>query len=156
MRFQNWIFSLAIAPFVGFVETYLFSDWQFLRFLGVLIALDTGLGMAMSWRTRRISSNRFARLFQKSIVYLTLLVLVHVLCHFTVEGQRNQLFDWFSSFVYAAIMVREGISILEHLASLNPKLLPPWILQRLLELDKHGNYTNPKPANHETEQEPMA
>jgi toxin secretion/phage lysis holin len=132
------LLTFSLATPLQFVEQYLFSDWEFLKFLLILITIDTVLGMVLGWKSRKLSSSRFAKLFVKMIVYLTFLVLVHILAHFTVEGEKNNLFNWFSSIAYAGIMVRESLSILENLSGINPNLLPTWAIDRLKNIDKSG------------------
>jgi toxin secretion/phage lysis holin len=145
---ENWLrsktfvallLSLTFNPHIYFIETYLFSDWQFLKFLLILITIDTCLGVYLSWMHYEVSSYGFAKVFQKLVVYLVFLVLIHILCHFTVYGERNTLFTWLTSLGYGGILVREGISILEHLALINPNLLPQWLIKRLKDFDHTGN-----------------
>jgi toxin secretion/phage lysis holin len=134
-------------PFLHLIETYLFADWQFLKFLLVLIGLDTFLGMAWAWKKGVVSSRTFSRLLTKLLAYMGFLVLIHVLCHFTIEGVRSSLFAWLSSMAYGAILVREGISILENLVRLSPGTLPTWIVSRLKALDEQGKITDENTPN---------
>lgn len=137
------LLTFSIAPVIHFVDIYIFSDWEFLKFLLCLIGIDTGLGMFNAWKKFSLSSDLFSRLFGKLILYLVFLVLTHVLVHFTVEGNKNELFSWFSSFAYSGIMVREGLSIVENITKINPNILPAWIMDRLKIYDKTG----PEPIN---------
>ena len=132
------LLTASLSPAVQFVEQYLFSDWEFLKFLLILVGIDTVLGVYLGWKNFRLSSSTFSKLFMKMIVYLLFLVLTHILAHFTVNGEKNTLFDWFSSIAYAGIMVREGLSILENLTGINPNLLPSWVIDRLKNIDKTG------------------
>jgi toxin secretion/phage lysis holin len=131
-------FTIPVSLIVKTVETYVFSDWQFLKFLLVLISVDTLLGLVLSFKNHRLSSLEFSRLFTKMLVYLGFLVLTHILCHFTVEGRPNTLFGWFSTMAYSAIVVRESLSIFEHFREINPNLVPKWLVNRLKAFDANG------------------
>ena len=131
--------GLLLSPAIHFIETYLYSDWQFLKFLLIVIAIDTCLGVWLSFKNHNVSSGKFSRLFNKLVLYLVFMVLTHILCHYTVEGAQNNLFGWFSSLAYSGIMVRESLSIVENLSALYPGLLPDWIMERLKNYEKTGN-----------------
>lgn len=123
------------APVIHLVEKYLFADWQFLVFLAILIMLDTTLGFAQAWREKRVDSEDFAALFKKVIVYMVLLILTHVMVHFTVAGAPNPIFGWLSSTIYSALMVRESLSILKNLGRIHPGLVSQALLKRLKSFD---------------------
>ena len=38
------LMALPIAPLLEFVERYVFGDWEFVKFLIVLVVIDTSLG----------------------------------------------------------------------------------------------------------------
>jgi toxin secretion/phage lysis holin len=135
---QFCLLTFSLAAPLHFIEVYVFSDWEFLKFLLVLIGIDTILGIWKGWRSYKLSSEAFSRLFVKMLVYLAFLVLAHGLAHFTVEGEKNSLFGWFSSIAYSAIMVRESLSILENLSFINPHILPGWVMERLKNFDRNG------------------
>lgn len=138
------IWGLALAPVVAFVEKYLFNDWQFLSFLVIIVALDTALSLIKHWRANSLSSTGFAKLFTKMIVYMSLLILTHLMTHYTVQGQPQTWLSWIDYGMYGSIMVREAISILENLAFISPDLVPKWIIKRLYKIAKdqdNGNFT---------------
>lgn len=132
------ILAFSGVTLLNFVERYIFSDWQFLIFLLVLIGMDTTLGVYRSWQKKSLSSQDFSRLFAKLVLYLLLLVLTHVLVSFTISGAQNVLFGWFSSVAYAGIMIRESLSIMENITAINPNILPGWVMDRLKGFDKTG------------------
>jgi toxin secretion/phage lysis holin len=139
---SKWLQSLALGvvllPLLAIVQKYIFADWEFLRFLGVLIVVDTGLGVQRRWVAHAISSRGFSRLFKKAGIYLALLVLTHVLSSFTVHGEVNLFFKWFDTFMYSCMMAREALSILEHAALLEPRLVPRALLKRLALVSEEG------------------
>jgi toxin secretion/phage lysis holin len=136
--FNLILYSMALTPIIAFIETYLFQDWQFLKFLLILIVLDTVLGLINSWKKRQVSSYGFGKLITKLVLYLFFLVLIHVLCHFTVAGAQTHLFDWLNTLACSAIMLRESISILENLALINKKIIPTWVLDRLKKVEDNS------------------
>jgi phage-related holin len=139
--------SCWFCPFILFIEKYLFADWQFLHFLAVLVFIDTFLGFWKGYLTARVSSKAFAFLFTKVIIYGCFLIVVHTLTHFTVKGEVNPFFQWLDSFAYAAILVRESISILENMAMIRPGLIPKTILKRLKQYEKEASSPSSSTSN---------
>lgn len=130
--------GLALTPVLALIEKYLFDDWNFLASLGVLILVDTIFGVQHHWVLHSISSRAFSRLFTKCGIYLGLLVLTHVLTTFQVHGKPQVLFSWFDTFMYSCMMAREGLSILEHVAVIEPRLVPKALLKRLALISNEG------------------
>jgi phage-related holin len=130
--------GLVLTPVLALVEKYLFDDWNFLSSLGVLILVDTVFGVQHHWVLHTISSRAFSRLFTKCFIYLGLLVLTHVLTTFQVHGKPQVLFSWFDTFMYSCMMAREGLSILEHVAGIEPRLVPKALLKRLTLISNEG------------------
>ena len=131
----KWI-TVALSCLMVFTNKYLFDDWQYLIFLGVLIIIDTIGGIVRRWKDRTISSSGFAKFFLKLIVYGIFLITIHVLTHFTVRGQVVPVFEWIDFFALSAIVVRESLSIFENIAAIDTKLVPNWLLRRLKEYQK--------------------
>jgi toxin secretion/phage lysis holin len=128
--------SLSWVPHI--VDKYVFSDWGFLRFFVIIVALDTFTGIVKHWKAKTISSRGFGGIFIKMLVYVPLLVMTHILGHFPIDGMPNGFFDWFDDVAYSSLVVKESISIVENLGSIEPKLIPTWILKRLKEFDETG------------------
>jgi toxin secretion/phage lysis holin len=144
-RVYTWLVSsISITPLISYLETYIFCDWEFLQFLVILIAIDTILGISRSFRYREIHSGGFARIFLKMAAYMTILILSHVLTNYTVGGTPNIMFLWFDDMAYAAIIIREAISILENVAAIYPQGVPEWLLKRLKEFDFKGKIKHPQ------------
>lgn len=134
-----WIFTASLfAPFITFMESYVFCDWEFLKFLLILMVVDTITGFIKYFKLRAISSHGFGQLLLKIILYFSVLILTHVLTHFKVHGSVNVIFGWFDDFAYSALIVRESISILENFGVIMPGLIPKSILNKLREFDIHG------------------
>lgn len=132
------LLSAVLMPLIALIQTYIFADWEFMKFLLVLVAIDTLLSLYRHYNSKTVNSKRFAIIIPKLIGYFLLLILSHVIVHFTVEGEQNSLFAWFQTFCYSAIIVRESLSILEHFSLLFPSIVPKTILKRLRTIEKGG------------------
>jgi hypothetical protein len=123
-----------------FFETYVFADWQFLTFFLILQVIDTFLVFYKAVVAKSFNIGLLGIVLQKIFTYICFLVLVHILANYTIEGEKNSFFGWFTGVGYSAIMVRESLSILENISSIRPELIPHWILKRLKQYDKTGNF----------------
>jgi phage-related holin len=72
------IIAIPLSFLVEFFEKYIFSDWDFLRFLLVFMVLDTVSSWWFHIREKDFSSKGFAQLFVKLIIYSILLIVAHV------------------------------------------------------------------------------
>jgi toxin secretion/phage lysis holin len=130
--------GVIVAAITQFISTYIFADFEFAKWLAVLIIIDTILGFVDALRQGKVSSKGFGGIIKKIIAYGIVLCVIHILTHFRVEGARNELFNWFTQIGYSALVVRESISILENSGKLAPNLIPAWILKSLKAFDKSG------------------
>lgn len=145
------IITLPISPLVELFEKYVFGDWEFVFFLLVLIILDTVLGFIRHWIAHDISSRAFGMIARKLLVYSSVMVLGHVMSRFSVAGEPVDSFVWFRYFACSALMVREGISIIENLEDIMPGFFPAWVIRRLKGFD---NITGEKIKGHGKERDP--
>ena len=137
------IWSAAILAFLkAVVEKYLFSDWQFLYFLLVIIFLDTALGVWKNLKTKTLSSRGFAGFFEKITLYAVFLIVTHVLVSFKIADSQLPVFAWIDDVFYSAIIVREIISVIENIGAIKPDLIPAWILAYLKKFDTSGKLTD--------------
>ena len=132
------LLTVSLAPVLGFFEKFFFNDWEYLQFLIILIAGDTVLGFYKHYKRGTISNKAWGQVLEKFITYGSVLIVIHILSHFTVDGQMVTGFHWIKSLGYSALIVKEAISILENLGGINNKLIPAWILKRLKDFDKTG------------------
>ena len=51
--------ALPIAPILEFIEKYVFGDWEFVKFLIVLVVIDTVLGFIKNFMEHDIISREF-------------------------------------------------------------------------------------------------
>lgn len=133
------VLVVLVAPLLGWLEKYIFSDWEYLTFLGLLVGGDTVLGFYKHYRNHAISSNGWDKIKDKLIVYFSLLILIHILSHFTIDGSDIEALHWTKYAGYSYMIVREAISILENAASISKRLVPTGLLKRLKQYDKEDN-----------------
>jgi toxin secretion/phage lysis holin len=134
------IISIPLSILVELFEKYIFSDWDFLRFLVVFLILDTLTSWWYHIREKDFSSKGFAQLFVKLIIYSILLIVAHVFTGYTIQSNPEVVFDWFGTFICTALLVREGISIVENLNKIKPGLIPKIITKYLKDFDEKGIY----------------
>ncbi|SEJ15559.1 Bacteriophage holin family protein [Cyclobacterium xiamenense] len=141
---SKWAFLL--TPVFMFFQTYIFNDFDYLKWLVVLIALDTALGFGLAIGRREIDKDRFGDILIKIIVYSSCLVVGHVLENFTVSGDTIPGGDYMKLLIYVAIIIKEAISVLDNAGKISKKLVPQFILARLKGFDETGDFKNFKDA----------
>jgi len=129
------ILSAIFSPLLNFFECYVFDDWQFMQFMIILIVLDSILGIWRAIKRKEVSSKGFGMIFKKLFIYMSLLILSHVLVNFKIEGKPSLIFMWFDDLVYSAILLRESISILENVAIIYPNAVSKLVLEKLKEFE---------------------
>jgi toxin secretion/phage lysis holin len=134
------LIAVAWSSIASLFNTYIFDDWSFLVYLVILIVLDTILGIWKAFKYGIISSSKFGGLVIKSVLYAFFLVVVHNLTNFSNNEVTKSIFIWVEELCYAALLVREAISIIENIGAIKPDLLPSWILKRLKTFDEKGQF----------------
>ena len=130
------------APLMELIEKYLFKDWDFFKFFFPLIIMDTLLGVIKNWKYGTLSNDAWGKVLWKMLTYGFILILAHIITHFTVDGQVVIVFSYFDEAIYSALVIKESISILENLGAVNPNLIPKWLLQRLKQFDTSGKFSD--------------
>lgn len=141
------VMASSIAPFFEFVDKYIFADWEFVISLGILVITDTLTGVYKYWRLKQISSSGFGRFITKVISYAIFLIILHIAANFTDKPLLEEAFDYFQAVGYAALVVREILSIFENIAVIYPNVVPKWMLARLKDFDENGNLKALNPNN---------
>ena len=135
------LFASVFTVMCHFIEKYVFDDWAFVVFVFVLIGWDTLLGLIYHTLHHTLSSRGFSSLFVKVIVYCSFLSATHVATNFTIQGETNHIFGWINYFTYSAVIIREFMSIIEHIGRLSPEALPSWLIKIFKNFDETGRYT---------------
>ena len=135
-RFHTvFIIALPVNAVLNFCSVYIFSDWEFVRYLVVAMVLDTALGFIIHWRNRDLSSKAYGMIAKKLITYSAALILANVVTNFKVYGQPVDALTWFGHFVCVMLMVRETLSIIENIEDICPGFFPKSIITRLKDFD---------------------
>lgn len=103
------------ATFKFFFGKFVFADWEFAGFLFTLVMVDTLLGTIRAIRNKDFDVKQFTEFVEKIILYSAGLAVGHVFSHYTVEGERILIFSFVRDSIYAALVIREAVSILAHL-----------------------------------------
>jgi len=133
--------SSVLSFIIMIIDKYVFNDWEFIAMLTVLIALDTILGFYIAFLNKDVSSDKFAKLFTKIIVYMVMLICSHSATHVKANGSEIVILAWLDSVIYSGIVVREILSLFEKCAIIQPNLVPQWIIKRLKQYNETGNDT---------------
>ena len=144
-RFDNWLAFVGIGPLVAFVEKFVFNDWNYLKFLMVVVAIDFVTGVTKSWKAGKlITSKGWRDTVSKIIQYSAFLICTHVTTHFEVDGQRLMPFDWVNESAYIFLISIEIKSVYENIIGINSNLdfLKP-IIQKF-EQFLFNNHKNPQ------------
>ena len=131
----NWLLKL-----MEYVEIYIFQDWGFVKYLFIMVFLDTILGVRRSIIQKTFYWRNLNGLKDKLIVYISILVLVHVMTSFTVNDETVTWFSWLRISVFSGLMAKEGFSSLKNIAATNKSYVPVWLLKRFEEWDKTGKF----------------
>jgi hypothetical protein len=131
-----------ISPIIIFLQKYVFDDWHFVLNMLIVIFIDTCFGFIWAYKRGRINSHDFGKVLSKVLTYMLLLVAVHNVSHFQVNGKVNVFLTWLDSVVYATIMAREMLSIFEKTALLGYFKPPKWIIGRLSMLNEQDPIEN--------------
>ena len=135
-----FLLAFTWSAIAGLFNTYIFNDWSFLVYLVIMIMIDTILGVWKAFKYGNLSSARFGGLVIKSVLYAIFLVVIHNLTNFSTNDVTKSIFMWVEELCYAALLVREAISIIENIGAIKPDLLPVWILKRLKSFDENGKF----------------
>ena len=129
--------ALPITPFIELFEKYVFGDWEFVKYLVVLVVIDTILGFSKHYIKHDISSKAYGMIAKKIMSYSIVMIVAHVVATFRVGGEQIESLVWFRYFACSALMVREAISIIENLEVISPGFIPKSIVRRLSEFDSN-------------------
>lgn len=130
---------LSLVSTTPFIEKYIFNDWEFLKYLMILVILDTLISWIYHLKIKDFSSKGFSMILTKLLIYSSILIVAHIIGNFTVEGGNVEIYTWFNSVVCNALIIRESISIIENAAKINPNLVPQRIKKYLVDFDENGS-----------------
>ena len=124
------------------VAKYFYQDWEFAKWIGVAIAVDTILGLWKHYVQKDASSEAFFAKFGKKIaIYILLLILANVLMNITVNGSQVGPTQWIGTYICVFMVVREAFSCVENIQAIFP-IFPAAFIKRLKDFNERGEYIN--------------
>lgn len=142
--FYPLLLAIPISPIVNWIEKYVFKDWEFVKYLVVLIVIDTLISWVYHIKEKDFSSKGFGMIFVKLFSYISLLSLGHILSSYTVQNSEVTTFTWINSLICTSLLIRESISIIENISKLNNNLVPTWLRKILKDFDENGSIKKPQ------------
>ena len=119
---------------------YVYQDWEFAKWIGVAVAIDTLIGLLKHLVHKDASSESFFAKFSKKIaVYILLLILANILTNFTVNGSNMGATDWMGTYLCVYMLVREAISVMENANAVIP-IFPKSFIKRFKDFNENGEY----------------
>ena len=121
--------SLFMTPVWAAINKYIWSDWEFLRWLALLMTIDTITGIIKSFiRRNAITSGGLRMMTIKFIQYGMFLIVMHILSNFTVDGETVSAYSWMTVPAYTLLMGIEAKSIFENITQMRKDFnLQPFI-----------------------------
>jgi hypothetical protein len=143
MKKLPMIFTVSLPlSIVADLSRYLYQDWEFAKWIGIAVVLDTILGVIKHLLHKDASSESFFSKFGKKIaIYIVLLILSNILSNYTVQGSVVGATQWIGTYLCVFMMVREGFSCVENIQAIYP-ILPVAFVKRLKDFNDRGEYTS--------------
>lgn len=132
------LIAIPISPIQGWFEKYIYGDWEFLKFLVILMVVDTFLGIWNHFKKKDLSLEGFEKILIKLICYGSALIVAHNLSSFQILGSSIDGFSWFRSTICTALVIRESLSIFKQIDKLSPGTIPSRIRKYLKYYDDNG------------------
>ena len=128
-----FIVAIPLTPILGCFETYIFGDWEYLKFLLILVAIDSLLGVWKHIILKTCSSKGYGQVAKKLVLYGIVLIIGNSLASFPIKGESVDSLRWIEYFFCTMLMIREAISCIENIGVIYPGLIPSFVLERLKE-----------------------
>ncbi len=137
------VMSLIIAiplSIVADILKYVYQDWEFAKWIGMAVVVDTLLGFGKHLVHKNASSEGFFVKFSKKIVvYILLLILSNILTNYTVGGDIVGPTQWMGTYLCTYMLIREAISIMENANAIIP-IFPKAVIRRFKDFNDKGEY----------------
>ena len=143
MKKLPMIFTVSLPlSIVADLSRYLYQDWEFAKWIGITVVLDTILGVIKHLLHKDASSESFfSKCGKKIAIYIVLLILSNILSNYTVQGSVVGATQWIGTYLCVFMMVREGFSCVENIQAIYP-ILPVAFVKRLKDFNDRGEYTS--------------
>lgn len=139
-----YIISTISVPLsaIADISRYFYQDWEFAKWIGAAVAIDTILGIAKHIIHKDASSEDFWTKFLKKIVaYIALMILSNILTNYTVQGSVVGATQWMGAYLCTFMIVREAISVLENVNAI-VRIVPRSFIRRFRDFNDKGEYIN--------------
>lgn len=124
---------------------YVFQDWEFAKWIAILVGIDTVLGVWKHLVHKDASSESFFSRFSKKIViYVLLLMLSNIAINATIGGTVIGPMQWIGTYICVFMMVREIFSCVENIQAIYP-IFPTSFVKRLKDFNDRGEYVSGQP-----------
>lgn len=146
LQFKTILALLAALPLTIGVEVmkYVYQDWEFAKWIGMAVTIDTIVSLVKHWLQKDVSSEEFWHKFAKKIfIYIMLMIASNFLTNYTVNGHLIGPTQWIGEYLCVYMLIREGISIAENANAILP-IFPAWLLKRMKDFNEKGEYINMK------------
>jgi phage-related holin len=138
-----YVFALELNTVFGSLfEKYIFGDWDFLKYLTVIVATDTILALVYHIKKKSVSSKGFAMICTKVISYAAMLIVANAARHIHTEVSIDHGGEWVASLICWSLFMREGLSIMEKLSLLNINIVPKKIMKYFREFNNEEENDN--------------
>ena len=135
-----WLFAGVLTPVSLFIEKYIFADWQFIKWLVLMMALDliTGIIKAVI-KNETISSYGFRRTAMKGMQYSIFLIVMHILENYEIDNEKVGMFDWMTRGAYSFLIGIEGKSVLENIAVFDKRFDVSYFIEGMIKKFKKNS-----------------
>lgn len=147
------IASGLFATVLGWIDKYLFTEWEFLLWMTILVVFDTATGMFAAWRQDRISSKKMVGVPIKIGIYGVSLSVTHIMSASIISKMPDMTHEaatdiaqYFDCAVYCFMMFREALSINENLGKVGMAFLPKFLMKKMQDFDEKGNFNLAAPV----------
>lgn len=123
---EIWTWSSLIGILLPLFKTYVYADFQFLVFLTLAMLMNTvskGYLLLRDTPEQFSVATLFGKVGDKIFKYGVALVCVHIMTHFTINGEKNTFFDFVTHFFYGVFIVMEVRPTIERLGFKFPEEL---------------------------------
>lgn len=135
-----WVVFFTLDDLKGVVQRYLYSDWEFLIWLLVMVSLNIVLHTWALLKANKLSRIVLDEPLRKVLLYMSVLIACNVMSRYTIHGEPNNSFSWLPQVVYLAIMGAELIEFLSNLQGVSKRQwvreLTKNIQQRIMPKDE--------------------
>lgn len=129
------IMSFTLTPLIQYFQEKLNVDFGFVWYLLFVITIDTFWGVWASIESRKEKPFSFGFLLisfaKKLSSYATIILLIHALVNFTVEGEKTGWYDWLQKLGFAMCITYESYSAVKNAYIVKPYPILGWIISKL-------------------------